>query len=266
MGLSGKVCVITGASSGIGRQTALDLADDGASVVVAARREDRLVSLVAEMAPGDHSYVVADVSDRAQVRSLARHTEARHGRCDVLINNAGISTNVRLDGPDGVAEVERIFATNFFGVVYCIGEFMPLLERSAPAHIVNVASVSGRIATPGVGAYAASKFAVVGLSESLYYDLAPRGIHVSCIEPGFIPTEGFPQEDIKRDRVLRFTLGSAEGVSKAIRDAIAHRKMQRTEPRWYYLLQFLRIGAPPLFRALMRRTVAPRQKKRAEED
>ncbi|MGH2694304.1 MAG: SDR family NAD(P)-dependent oxidoreductase, partial [Actinomycetota bacterium] len=118
MGLVGKVCVVTGASSGIGRRTALDLASEGAVVCAAARREDRLRSLVDELSGDSHSYFVTDVSDRANVKALAEHVRERYGRCDVLVNNAGFGSSRAFDGPEAADEVERVMRTNFLGAVY----------------------------------------------------------------------------------------------------------------------------------------------------
>ncbi len=147
-------------------------------------------------------------------------------------------------------------ATNFFGAAYCSAALLPLLERSAPSHVVNVASVAGRLALAGSSAYCASKFAVVGWSESLYFDLAPKGITVSLVEPGPIPTEGFPQTALLDNRLLRLAVGSAEDVSRAIRSAIASNKMQRVVPRWYYALQIPRLVCPPLYRSVQNRVIA----------
>ncbi len=250
--MKGKVCVVTGASSGIGRRTAADLASQGAIVCVAARREARLKSLVDECRGSGHSYVVTDVSDREQVEGLARHVEHLYGRCDVLINNAGFGGERSMfDGAEAIADLERVMATNFFGAAYCTAEFLPLLQRAAPSSIVNVASVAGKIALGGASAYTASKFAVVGWSESLHYELAGRGICVSLVEPGLVPTEGFPQSDLLSDPMLRHVVGTEDQVSRAIRDAIANRTFERTVPRWYYLVQIPRLIAPPFYRYVL---------------
>ncbi|MEA2435097.1 MAG: uncharacterized protein QOG54_2554 [Actinomycetota bacterium] len=248
-GLSGKMCVVTGASSGIGRRTALDLAAEGATLCVAARREGRLKELVDEMPGSGHSFCVTDVSKRDEVEGLAEHVESVHGRCDVLINNAGFAGSSGLT--DGwVTNAESVMQTNYFGPLYCIDSFTSLLERSAPASVVNVASVAGRIAVPGIPAYTASKFALVGWTESVAPELLSRGIFLSLVEPGFIPTEGFPQTGLAGDRYMRHLLGTDAQVSAAIRDAIVNRKPQRVVPRWYYLLQVPRVLTPWVWRNL----------------
>lgn len=248
--ITDRVCVVTGASSGIGRRTALDLASAGAEVCVAARRRERLESLVAEMGgeAAGHSLVVTDVSDRDDVKALAAHVRNTYGRLHVLINNAGFAGGEGMTGPDSIDDIEKVFATNFFGAVYCTGEMFDLLEASAPSHVVNVASMAGRLATPGTSTYAASKFALVGWTEALQPDLAEKGIYLSSVEPGFVPTEGFPQKNLVGDRVMKHVLGTDAQVSAAIRDAIDHRKPQRVVPRWYYALQVPRVLTPRLYR------------------
>ncbi len=256
MDMTGKVCVVTGASSGIGRQTAVDLAGEGAAVCVAARREECLRALVEELGGSPHSYVAIDVSNGDDVSKLADHVRETYGRCDVLVNNAGISGRGGFDRPEALGELHRVMATNFFGAAYCTSELLDLLVSSAPSHIVNVASMAGRIATPGVSAYCASKFALVGWTESIQPELAKRGVFVSSIEPGFVPTEGFPQTELRRDRVMRHLLGTTEDVSGAIRDAIHGRKPQRVVPRWYYLFQVPRVLTPRVYRAVAGRVMA----------
>lgn len=250
MQLPGSVCVVTGASSGIGRRTALDLARRGARLCIVARRRERLEDVLAELEGSDrgHSLFVCDVADRAQVRELAEHVSTAYERCDVLVNNAGYSDDGTFEGPDDIERLERVMAVNFYGVVYCTGELLPLIVRSAPSSIVNISSVAGRLGLGGNASYSASKFAVNGFSESLHIDLAGRDVCVSLIEPGFIPTEGFPHVELQNDSLMRHALGTVEDVSAAILDAIENRKSERVVPRWYHLLQLPRVLLPPLHR------------------
>jgi NAD(P)-dependent dehydrogenase (short-subunit alcohol dehydrogenase family) len=256
-----RVCVITGASSGIGRRTALDLAGLGARVCAVARRRQRLEELLEEMGGrgAGHSVHVTDVSSKESVKDLAGHVGRTYGRVDVLVNNAGFGDNTPLEDPEGVDVVERVMATNFFGAVYCTAELLPLLKASAPSSVINVASVAGRLAIGGTPSYCASKFALVGWSEALRSQLGPLGVHVGSVEPGLIPTEGFPQSKAQQDPLLRFVLGTEAQVSAAIIDSIRRRVPERTVPRWYYLLQLPRLLAPPLYRAADRWIIAPRR-------
>lgn len=259
MGLQGKVAVVTGASSGIGWAAAHELAAHGATICAVARREGRLRDLVTALGAheGGHSWYAADVSSLESVEEMAAFVDQTYGRCDVLVNNAGFSKEAPLDSPDGVGVVEEVMATNFFGAVFCTAELLPLLEASTASCVVNVASVAGKIST-GTPAYCASKFALVGWSESLAYELAPKGVCVSVVNPGFVPTEGFPQRDLVANPLTKALLASPEDVAAAIRDAIEHRKPERVVPRWYYALTLPRHLAPRLHRAVVTRFIAPR--------
>lgn len=257
MQLSNKVCVVTGASSGIGRGTALKLAAAGAVVCAAARREQLLQTLVEECGGNGHSYFVTDVGERDRVKQLAAHVQQTHGRCDVLVNNAGFSgTHTPLGQTGAVSDIEKIMATNFFGAVYCTAELLPLLEKSAPSTIVNVGSMAGRIPVGGSSAYTASKFALAGWSEALHYELVDKDVWVSLILPGLIPTEGFPQSDLVGDPLLRHVLGTEDQVAGAIVDMIKRGSVERTVPRWYYWVQAPRLLTPPLYRYALRKVTA----------
>ena len=255
MKLANRVCVVTGASSGIGRGTALSFAANGARVCVVARREARLQQLLTEIGgeSAGHSMFVCDVAQRDQVAALAAFVRTTYARCDVLVNNAGYLGDGTFEGPDDIEPFEQVMAVNFHGTLYCTGEFLPLLTESAPSSIVNMASMAGRFGLAGNSSYCASKFAMVGFSESLHIDLAKRGVYVSLIEPGLIPTEGFPQSDRVGHPVMRHALGTIDDVTEAVLDAVIHRKMERVVPRWYYLLQIPRLLAPPLYRWAGRR-------------
>jgi short-subunit dehydrogenase len=149
--------------------------------------------------------------------------------------------------------------TNFFGAVYCTAELLPLLIEAVPSSVVNVASVAGRIAVGGAPAYCASKFALVGWSEALRTELLGDGVYVSLVEPGLIPTEGFPQRRAQEDPLLRHLLAGTDEVSAAILDVVRRRAPERTVPRWYYLAQIPRLLAPRVYRLVDTKVVAPRR-------
>lgn len=253
-----KVCVVTGASSGIGRRTAADLARAGAVVCGVARRAALLAELIDELPGEDHSYVAADVSQRASAARVAAHVAERYGRLDVLVNNAGFSLPGPLRNEHALDDLEAVMATNFFGAAYLTHALLGLLEASAPSSVINVASVAGRLAVPGSSAYSASKFALVGWSEALQPELARAGVHVGLIEPGPVPTEGFPQSELVARSGLRFAVASTADVARAILAAIEHRTPERSVPRWYHLLQLPRVVAPPLYRWARDRILAGR--------
>jgi uncharacterized protein len=251
-----RVCVVTGASSGIGHRIARDLASEGAHVCAVARRRDRLEALITDLGPERHSFVAADVAVRDSVRAVRDHVGTTYGRCDVLVNNAGVGGEGSFRGLESLEDLERVMATNFFGAAHCTAELFDLLLDSAPSHVVNVASMAGRLTWGGASAYCASKFALVGWSESLYFELAGKGIHVGVVEPGPVPTEGFPQRDLEGDRFLRYVISSEEDVSAAVRKVVEKRKMERVVPRWYYLLQVPRLLTPPAYRFANRKILA----------
>lgn len=195
-----KTIIITGASSGIGAATARLLASEGANIVLAARRADRLAELQSDIeSAGGHAIVLeTDVTDRAQCEALIEHTIAELGQVDVLINNAGVMPlsfvkNVRMN------EWQRMVDVNINGVLYCTGAVLPHMVERTSGHIVNVSSVAGRRVFLGGAVYCATKHAVTAFSEGLRMELGARyGIRVTCIEPGAVATE-LPQAIADQD-------------------------------------------------------------------
>lgn len=242
MELAGRVAVVTGASSGIGRATAARLARDGMQVVAVARRAERLDELAHEQ-PGIHPYV-ADVTDTADVDTLCAWVAERFGACHALVCNAGVGGD-RFAGRTSLDDVAHTMDVNFMGVVRCMGAFRDLLAASAPSRVVNVASVAGKLGI-GPAGYAASKFAVVGFSEAVGLDWAADGITVCQLNPGFIKTEGFTQEQVLRTPAARI-VGEPEQVAEAAAQAIRSGATERTVPRAYRLLVVLRHTVAPLF-------------------
>jgi NAD(P)-dependent dehydrogenase (short-subunit alcohol dehydrogenase family) len=159
----------------------------------------------------------------------------------------------RFRGPDDVVEVERIMDVNFLGTVRCTAAFADLLAASAPSALVNVASVAGKIGL-GPPAYHASKFATVGFTEALALDWRRRGVAVTQLNPGFIRTEGFPQDRFMRTPLRRLVPGP-ESVARAIVEVLRRPRLERTVPRWYRPLTTVRHAAGPAFFAAARRVV-----------
>ncbi|WP_127793335.1 SDR family oxidoreductase [Agromyces sp. LHK192] len=184
--VDGTVALVTGASSGIGRATALALSNAGFRVAVGARRVARLGSL-ADAAPGPILPIELDVSDYGSVTDAVTQTLDRFGSLEVLVNNAGLMQSGMILGAD-VAEWERMVETNLLGSMYVAHAALPHLV-DARGHIVQVSSTSGRIASLGSGAYAATKFGVSAFTESLRQEVTARGVRVTVIEPGFVSTE-----------------------------------------------------------------------------
>jgi NAD(P)-dependent dehydrogenase (short-subunit alcohol dehydrogenase family) len=189
--MSGKVALITGASSGIGRATAEAFAAKGATVALAARREDELVGLAREIRArgGAATVVKTDVAVAADVDRLVGHTIETCGRLDYAVNNAGIEGHFAsiTDLPE--EEWDRVLAINLKGAFLCLKyEARAMLAGGHGGAIVNVGSVNSFLGFPTGSAYAASKHALIGLTSSVSAELAPQGIRVNLVCPGFIDT------------------------------------------------------------------------------
>jgi len=188
--IQGKVIVITGASSGLGEATARRLSAEGATVVLGARRSDRLQNLTKEFeAKGAKSLAVTvNVTDRNQVQKLVDSAVETFGRVDVLINNAGLMPlsaleNLRVD------EWDRMIDVNIKGVLYGIAAALPHMKRQKAGHIINVSSVAGHKVGPNFAVYSATKHAVRTLTEGLRMEVKPYNIRTTIISPGAVATE-----------------------------------------------------------------------------
>jgi len=188
--IDGKVVVITGASSGLGEATARLLSEQGASVVLGARRADRLKALADELTwrGGKAVAVVTDVADRKQVQALVDAAVQAHGRVDVMINNAGLMPQAPLERLT-VDDWDRMIDVNLKGVLYGIAAALPQMQRQKAGHIINVSSVAGHRVGPGFAVYAATKHAVRALSEGLRQEVKPYNIRTTVISPGAVATE-----------------------------------------------------------------------------
>ena len=188
--IAGKVVVITGASSGLGEATARLLAAEGASVMLGARRKDRIASLAGELtASGRKALAVpTDVTQRQQVQTLADAAVEAYGRVDVMINNAGLMPQALLERLQ-IGEWEQMIDVNIKGVLYGIAAALPHMQRQKAGHFINVSSVAGHRVGPGYAVYAATKFAVRALSEGLRQEVKPYNIRTTVISPGAVATE-----------------------------------------------------------------------------
>ena len=252
MELRGAVVVVTGASSGFGELAAGRFARAGSKVVLAARRLDRLEGVAARIRErgGDATPVACDVADPDAIDALAARVRELHGGLDVLVNNAGIPGGGSFEHLTA-EQIDRVIRVNVLGVLQGTRAFLPMLLERGRGHVVNVASLAGRFATPGHSVYTASKHAVVAFSEALAYELAPRGIRVTSVNPGFAVTEGFPQTGVPPFLVL-----SSDRVAEVIVDVV-RRDMgpEVSVPRAVGPLQAFRVLVPPLYRWGVRQAV-----------
>jgi NAD(P)-dependent dehydrogenase (short-subunit alcohol dehydrogenase family) len=184
--MASQVWFVTGASRGLGFAIAQAVLEKGDAVVAAARNASRAEQV---LGPSDRVFAVSiDVTDRASIQRAADTAVARFGKIDVIVNNAGYGLMGAVEELDAL-ELEDVFKTNFFGAREVIRALLPTLRAQRAGWIVNISSVGGFTGTPGAGAYNASKFALEGLSEALAQELAPLGIRVLIVEPGYFRTD-----------------------------------------------------------------------------
>jgi 3-oxoacyl-[acyl-carrier protein] reductase len=220
--LKDKVAVVTGASQGIGRDTALALAEAGAKVAVAARNEEKLLALVADIAAagGTAFAVKMDVADAEQVKTGFKLVLEKFGRLDILVNNAAITRDglaMRMKAEDW----EAVLRTNLTGAHLCIQQALPTMMKARAGRIINISSVVAQSGNPGQANYVAAKAGLIGLTKAVAVEIASRNITVNAVAPGFIETpmtDALPdkvKEEVKT-RIPLGRMGSARDVAAAI--------------------------------------------------
>ncbi len=241
-----NVVVITGASSGIGRAMALQLAGEGAWLVLAARDAQRLESVAAECRSRGGRALVAptDVSQESQCRSLIEQTVSAYGRIDTLVNNAGISMWTPFTEMQDLRPFEDIMRVNYFGSVYCTFYALPHLKQTR-GRIVAVASLAGKSGIPTRSAYAASKHAMIGFFDTLRIELAGTGVSVTVACPDFVASEirerayGADGKPLGKSPVQETKVMTAETcASQIIAGAAARRRELIMSTRGKILLPF----------------------------
>ena len=244
-----KVAIVTGASSGIGRATALTLAKQGACVALAARRETSLLKLAEEInSIGRKALVLpTDVTQRGQVEAMVREVLSQWGRVDILIANAG----EYIQGPIvdlEPADLQRSLDVNYFGSVYCIQAVLSHMLARKSGHIVTVTSMDGKIGLPPDAPYVSAKFALTGFMEVLRQEVSEHGIAVTNVLPGRVDTVMIEH--------LQFSWVSPkispESVARSILDAIRRRKPIVIVPPQAKLLYYINVFAPKLSDRLSR--------------
>jgi len=231
--LQDRTVIVTGASSGIGRQTAIAFAHAGANLVLASRNEAALNDVAAEIAPFVRrvSVIPTDVTQQAAVEEMVEQAASELGSIDILVNNAGVGLNALL-AEGSMTNIRRLFEVNVFGALHCIQAVVPYMKRQRNGQIINVSSVAGKIATPRNGAYAATKFALTAISDALRLELADYGIAVTTVFPGITDTSF--GENVLREVDVPPVPGIVRGVS-ARRVANAIVRAARWENREVYI-------------------------------
>jgi 3-oxoacyl-[acyl-carrier protein] reductase len=243
--LEGSVALVTGASRGIGRATARALHQRGAAVGLLARSEAELTALAAELG-GRTAVAVADVADAAAVDAAVASLVGALGPVDVLVNNAGVGAYASVLEEDPTTH-ERLMRVNYLGTVHPTLAVLPAMAARRRGHIVNVASIAGRVGAPFEAAYSASKFAVVGWSEALAAEMAPLGVRVSLVNPGPVATSFTDARGVPFQRSVPRPI-AAEQVAAAIVHAVEHDRFEQTLPRWLRIAPIVRAVAPNLYR------------------
>jgi len=220
--LKDKVALITGASQGIGRDTARALSEAGAKVAVAARNEEKLASLVSEIesAGGQAVAIKLDVADPDQIKSAFKQVTEKFARLDILVNNAAITK-------DGLAlrmkpdDWEAVLRTNLTGAHLCIQQALAIMMRARAGRIINIASVVAQMGNAGQANYVASKAGLIGLTKAIAVEIASRNVTVNAVAPGFIetPMTDILSAEVKEELKKRIPLGRM-GTTRDVAAAI----------------------------------------------
>jgi 3-oxoacyl-[acyl-carrier protein] reductase len=245
MKVDGSVAFVTGASRGIGRATAAALHRRGATVGLLARTKEELDELA--MSLGTRTAVaVADVGERVSVESAIGELVDALGPADILVNNAGLGAYASML-EESADTYEHLMRINYLGTVYATRAVLASMADRRRGHIVNVASIAGRVGAPFEAAYSASKFAVVGMTESLAAEVQGFGISVSLVNPGPVETHFTEARGVPFQRKIPRPV-SAERVALAVIAAIEHDRFEQTIPRWLGIGSVVRAMAPNLYR------------------
>jgi hypothetical protein len=231
MSFCGKTIVITGASSGIGAASSVLFAQKGANIVLVGRRKEKLVEVEKRINNYDVSTLICqcDVSDKSQVQKMSQDVFNKFDNINVLVNNAGFAIYGRVSELS-IEQIESQMRTNYFGMVYCIKNFLPKMLEQNFGHIVNVASVAASFGLPGIAPYCASKFAMLGFSEGLYYELKNTNIGITVVSPIMVKTNFFDHPSFESMPKYSVTSLSSDTVAKAIVKAANSSKLEIIVP------------------------------------
>ena len=237
-----KIWMITGASRGLGAEIAKTALAAGDKLIATARDAQALVHLGS---PENLIAISMDVTDEAQVKSGVSEGVRRFGKIDVLVNNAGFGLLGAVEETTA-QEVERIYRTNVFGLLNVTRAVLPIMRRQRSGRIINFSSLGGYRASPGWGVYCSTKFAVEGLTEALYDELAPLGIHATVVEPGFFRTDFMDNRSL--GKMEQQISDYADTVGKTRLFAVERNHQQPGDPAKLAraILQLANAAEPPL--------------------
>ena len=217
MDFKNKVVLITGASSGIGKESAIEFAKLGANIILVSRSMDKLEQVANELKKFNVITLICqcDVSDKNQVKEMSKIVLEKFNLVDVLVNNAGFAIYGSVSELS-INEIESQMETNYFGMIYCIKNFLPSMLEKKSGHIVNVASVAASFGLPGISSYCASKFAMLGFSEGLKHELKNSGVGITVVSPIMVRTNFFEHPSFQKMPKFSPTSLSSKTVAKAI--------------------------------------------------
>ncbi len=231
MDFKNQVVLITGASSGIGKDTAIEFAKLGANIVLVARKKDKLEQTAHELKKFNTSILVCqcDVSKRDQVKEMSKTVLEKFGSVDILVNNAGFAIYGSVSDLT-IDEIESQMDTNYFGMIYCTKNFLPSMLKNKSGHIVNVASVAASFGLPGIASYCASKFAMLGFSEGLKHELKGTGIGITVVSPIMVQTNFLEHPSFEKMPKFSPASLSSKTVAKTILKAANSSRLEIIVP------------------------------------
>ena len=252
MDYSGKVVVITGASSGIGEQSAEEFAKLHADVILVSRNEEKLQEIAVRLSKYKTRVFVyaCDVSKKDQVDIMGKNILEKFDTVDVLVNNAGFGIHNTVNDIT-IEEMESQMMTNFFGMMYCTKAFLPKMLEQRSGHIVNVASVAGSIGIPGMASYCASKFAMLGFSESLYHELKGTGVRITVVSPIMVRTNFFNHKSFGSMPRYSATSLSSKTVANAVVRAASSPRLEIVVPQFVRLAIWVKQTIPYLINPII---------------
>ena len=231
MDFKNKVVLITGASSGIGKESAIEFAKQGANIVLVSRTKENLEKVAEQLKQFNVTVLVCqcDVSEKDQVKKMSNTVLEKFDSVDILVNNAGFAiygsiTDLSID------DIESQMETNYFGMIYCIKNFLPSMLDKKYGHIVNVASVAASFGLPGIASYCASKFAMLGFSEGLKHELKNTGVGITVVSPIMVRTNFFDHPSFEKMPKFSPTSLSSKTVAKTILKAANSHRLEIIVP------------------------------------
>ena len=263
MDYSGKVVVITGASSGIGEQSAEEFAKLHANVVLVARNIEQLQKVATKLSKYQTETLVyaCDISVKEQVDKMGKTVIEKFGTVDVLVNNAGFGIYNTVEKTK-IDEMESQISTNFLGMMYCTKSFLPKMLQQRSGHIVNVASVAGSIGIPGMASYCASKFAMLGFSESLSHELKGTGVGITVVSPIMVRTNFFNHESFGKMPRYSATSLDPKTVANAIVKAASSPRLEIVVPQFVRFVIWIKQTLPylinPIVGGIFRKSMKPK--------